>query len=280
MHRASPGTSRAFLFKMEPMKPVFSFQRGRTPLLVSIPHSGTRVPAEIRKHFTEEALLLPDTDWFVELLYQWVVDQGAGLLVANYSRYVIDLNRPPDNAALYSAPGTGLLPEQLFDGSPLYKQGSKPDETDLAQRLLQFWRPYHEKLALELWHIKERFGYAVLLDAHSIRSEVPMLFEGRLPDLNLGSNAGASADPGLVSAGFHALSKNTRYSAVLDGRFRGGYITRNYGKPLENIHALQLEMAQSVYMREQPPLYDQALADRITIVLHDFTETLSRWSPQ
>lgn len=264
---------------MEYMKPVFLFEPGDTPLLVSIPHAGVDVPGVIKDNLTEKALQLPDTDWFVERLYQWVVGQGAGLLVANYSRYVIDLNRPPDNAALYSGPGTGLLPEQLFDGSPLYKGDTKPGEAELAQRLLNFWQPYHEKLATELQRIKSRFGHAILLDAHSIRSEVPRLFEGRLPDLNLGSNAGTSADPGLIAAGFKALSRDPRYSAVLDGRFKGGYITRNYGKPRRNCHALQLEMAQSAYMCEQPPEYDPALATRVQVVLRDFVGTLMEWSP-
>ena len=261
------------------MKPVFSFQHGSMPLLVSVPHAGTLVPADIRRNFTDAALQLPDTDWFVERLYHWVLDQGAGLLVANYSRYVIDLNRPPDDAALYSGPGTGLVPKKLFDGNSLYKVGSKPDVAELKQRLPLFWQPYHQKLVEELQLIKEQFGYAILLDAHSIRSEVPMLFEGTLPDLNLGSNAGTSADPGLISASFKALSRNTRYSTVLDGRFRGGYITRNYGKPHNNIHALQLEMAQSVYMYEETALYDQALAAEVSVVLREFTSTLLHWSP-
>jgi len=261
------------------MNPVFSFQRGNSPLLVSVPHAGTDMPAAIERNLTEEALQLPDTDWHVDRLYQWVTDQGAGLLVANYSRYVIDLNRPPDNAALYSGPGTGLLPEHTFDGRPLYRAGKCPGALETAGRLSEFWRPYHEKLAAELQLIKQQFGYALLLDAHSIRSEVPMLFEGRLPDLNLGSNAGASADPGLVFAGFEALSKNARYSSVCDGRFKGGYITRNYGRPTENFHALQLEIAQSVYMLEQPPVYDPSLAGQAAGVLRDFVGTLMGWSP-
>lgn len=261
------------------MKPVYSFQRGSSPLLVSIPHAGTSVPEAIGKRLTEKAFQLPDTDWYVDRLYQWVVDQGAGLLVANYSRYVIDLNRPPDNAALYAGPGTGLLPERLFDGGPLYRSGKEPSEKETAQRLSEFWQPYHEKLATELQRIKTQFGYAILLDAHSIRTEVPMLFEGRLPDLNLGSNAGASADPGLVAAGFSALSKNSSYTTVRDGRFKGGYITRNYGKPEENIHALQLEMAQSVYMCEAAPKYEQVLANQVEVVLRGFVGALLGWSP-
>lgn len=261
------------------MDPVYSFQRGASPLLVSIPHAGTSVPEAIGQRLTGQALQLPDTDWYVDRLYHWVADQGAGLLVANYSRYVIDLNRPPDNAALYDGPGTGLLPAHLFDGGPLYRPGKEPSEVETEQRLSEFWQPYHQKLATELQRIKAQFGYAILLDAHSIRSEVPMLFEGRLPDLNLGSNAGASADSGLVSTSFSALSKNSSYTTVRDGRFKGGYITRNYGKPEENIHALQLEMAQSVYMCETPPKYDQALAGQVKVVLRDFVGVLLDWSP-
>jgi N-formylglutamate amidohydrolase len=264
---------------MENMNPVFSFQRGATPLLVSIPHAGIQLPEVIRTRLTEHALQLPDTDWFVDRLYHWVVDRGAGLLVANYSRYVIDLNRPPDNAALYSGPGTGLIPEQSFDGGPLYKEGSKPGKTEPAQRKAQYWQPYHEKLATELLQIRERFGYAILLDAHSIRSVVPRLFDGRLPDLNLGSNSGASADPGLVAASIEVLGGDSCYSAVLDGRFKGGYITRNFGMPGEKFHALQLEMAQTCYMHEQPPTYDQAKAARVQAVLCSFVDTLLEWSP-
>jgi N-formylglutamate amidohydrolase len=261
------------------MQPIFSFQRGQTPLLVSIPHAGTDVPPLIGKRFTQQAHQLADTDWFVDRLYHWVTEEGAGLLVANYSRYVIDMNRPADNAALYSGFGSGLVPQQSFDGKPLYRAGKQPGKTECKQRLTQFWLPYHEKLTAELQVLKNRFGYAVLLDAHSIRSKVPMLFDGRLPNLNLGSNRGVSANPDLICASFAALNKDTAYSAVLDGRFQGGYITRNYGQPHENIHALQLEMTQSVYMREYPPEYDQVLATKISSVLRGFLATLLQWSP-
>lgn len=261
------------------MTPVFTFQRGRTPLLVSIPHSGVHVPKHISGRLTEQALSLPDTDWFVDRLYQWVVTQGAGLLVANYSRYVIDLNRPPDDASLYTGAGTGLLPQLAFDGSPLYRDGMTPDAAESGQRLRQFWQPYHDALATGLNDIKQRFGYAMLLDAHSIRSHVPKLFEGKLPDLNLGSFRGASADPDLVAMSYAELNNGTGFSAVVDGRFQGGYITRNYGQPHEGVHALQLEMAQSVYMREQPPTYNPHLAEKITPVLQGLITMLTRWSP-
>ena len=264
---------------MRNMKPVFSFQRGSTPLLVSIPHAGTAVPESIATGLTADALKLPDTDWFVDRLYDWAAEWGAGVLTANYSRYVIDLNRPPDDTALYSGPGTGLLPRQTFDGAPLYREGANPGATELPRRLAAYWKPYHEKIATELENVREQFGYALLLDAHSIRAEVPRLFEGRLPDLNLGSNSGASAHPDLIAASFRALTANRRYSAVVDGRFKGGYITRHYGNPLEHCHALQLEMCQSIYMREGPPAYDPAQAGPVRAVLQGLVDALLDWSP-
>jgi len=261
------------------MKPVFSFQRGTTPLLISVPHAGTALPDGLAQTLTEQALQLPDTDWFVDRLYGWAVKTGAGLLAANYTRYVVDLNRPPDDAALYAGPGTGLMPEQMFDGGPLYRAGSKPGPAELPRRLAHFWRPYHDKLTGELERARERFGYAVLLDAHSIRSEVPRLFEGRLPDLNLGSNSGTSADPGLIARCSGILSGDTRFTAVLDGRFKGGYITRHYGRPNEGLHALQLEMAQTCYMREDPPLYEPVKAETVQAVLRRLVEALLDWRP-
>jgi len=261
------------------MKPVFTYQCGSTPLLLSIPHAGTALPEGLAGKFTGQALRLPDTDWFVDRLYDWVSERGASLLKANYTRYVIDLNRPPDDAALYSGPGTGLVPERLFDGSPVYKKGSSPDAADRAYRLAPFWRPYHEKLDSELEQIRARFGYAILLDAHSIRSEVPRLFDGKLPDFNLGSNSGRSASPGLIARCFDTLHGDPRFSSVLDGRFKGGYITRNYGKPAENLHALQLEMAQSCYMCEDPPDYDPRKAEWVRAVLHNLIDALLDWRP-
>jgi len=261
------------------MKPVFSFQRGTTPLLVSIPHSGIFVPQAISDRLAPRARPLPDTDWFVDRLYQWVVAIGGGLLVANYSRYVVDLNRAPDDAALYAGPGTGLLPEQTFSGMPLYQPGKEPDEEEVARRLQRYWRPYHDQLRLELQALKQRFGHAILLDAHSILSEVPRLFDGRLPDLNLGSYLGASAASGLISGSMAALGTHPGFSLVLDGRFKGGYITRNYGRPRTGIHALQLETAQSAYMCERPPAYDEKRAGQLLPVLQGLVDTLIKWSP-
>ena len=261
------------------MNPVFSFKRGTTPLLVSIPHAGVHVPRSVNDRLTPEVRHLPDTDWFVGRVYQWVADIGGGMLTANYSRYVIDLNRPPDDTALYTGPGTGLLPEETFDGKALYLKGMEPDIDEASKRLKQYWMPYHQKLHSELAELKHRFGHAVLLDAHSILSEVPRLFDGTLPDLNLGSFQGDSADPGLVSACMAALGADPHFSLVLNGHFKGGYITRNYGCPGNGIHALQLEMAQSTYMVEEPPTYDKSRAGKLVPVLQNLVNTLINWTP-
>jgi len=265
---------------IEPMKPVFSFKGGKSPLLISVPHSGTHVPEDIGDRLTHKAKLLQDTDWYVDRLYQWATDLGAGMLVANYSRFVIDLNRPPDNAALYTGHGTGLLPTQCFDGSAVYQSGLQPDEQEKGRRLQNYWQPYHRQLRSSLDEIKKRHGYALLLDAHSILTEVPMLFDGKLPDLNLGTYRGSSADCSLISACFSVLDQSTDYSAVLDGRFQGGYITRHYGQPQEGIHALQLEMAQQIYMSERPPTYDPSLAAKVSATLRKLVSTLIQWSPR
>jgi len=261
------------------MKRVFTFQRGSTPLLVSIPHAGVIVPPSINNRLTQAARHLPDTDWFVDRLYHWVIEKGGGLLVANYSRYVIDLNRPRDNADLYAGAGTGLLPTETFAGKPIYQPGEQPDEGEIQKQIQQYWMPYHAQLRTELQALKQRFGHAVLLDAHSILGEIPMLFAGKLPDLNLGSYRGASADAGLISASMTVLGADPGYSLILDGRFQGGYITRNYGHPHLGIHALQLEIAQAAYMYEQPPAYNAGRSGRLLPVLQGLIDTLIEWSP-
>lgn len=261
------------------MKSVFTFYRGHSPVIVSVPHAGTRLPGELGERFTSAARCLPDTDWFVDRLYRWATKMGAGLITANYSRYVIDLNRPPDDAALYSRAGTGLLPQQTFAGQPIYKPSLSPDKIEFTRRQKKYWRPYHDQLLTELDVIRQCFGHAIVLDAHSIRSEVPLLFEGRLPDLNLGSFRGASADPSMIRTAMSALSASNDFSSVLDGRFQGGYITRHYGRPDKGIHALQLEMAQSVYMNEQTTEFDSMGAKKVLPVLQNLIDSLMHWSP-
>jgi N-formylglutamate deformylase len=232
---------------MEP----FRFRAGRTPLLVSMPHTGTHVPEGLAERMTKEALQLPDTDWHLERLYDFLDELGASVLVATHSRYVVDLNRPPDNANLY--PGrdtTPLVPIDTFHRRPLYLRGEEPADPEIAERVETWWKPYHTKLAGQLNALREKHGHALLWDAHSIFSEVPRFFAGKLTDLNLGTADGRSCGPGIGEA---LLKKATGYSAVLNGRFKGGYITRTYGDPARNVHAVQLELSEATYMDELFP---------------------------
>jgi N-formylglutamate deformylase len=246
---------------MEPLR----FRTGTAPLLVSMPHVGTHVPRELAARMTDAALALPDTDWHLERLYDFLDALRASVLIATHSRYVVDLNRPPDNANLY--PGqdtTGLVPVDTFARAPVYRSGAEPTEAEIAARVERYWQPYHARLAAELDRLRAAHGYALLWDAHSIASEVPRFFAGRLPDLNLGTAGGASCAGAIEEAVGAAAQRATGYSAALNGRFTGGYITRRYGRPGERVHAIQLELAEITYMDEAPPFgFDLARAARL-----------------
>jgi N-formylglutamate deformylase len=231
----------------------YRFRAGRTPLLVSMPHTGTYVPDLLMERLTPAARVLPDTDWHLEPLYDFLEELGASVLVATYSRYVVDLNRAPDNAALY--PGqdtTAVVPLDTFHKEPLYRSGLGPSETESAERITTYWKPYHAKLAEELARLKEQYGYALLWDAHSILSVLPRFFAGKLPDFNIGTVDGKSCAPGLGETLLETISD---YSKVLNGRFKGGYITRTYGDPANGVHAVQLELSEAVYMEEETPFH-------------------------
>ncbi len=236
-------------------QPPFRFRAGTRPLLISMPHVGTHVPPALAARFTDEGRRVPDTDWHLERLYDFADALGASVLVATHSRYVIDLNRPPDGASLY--PGqrvTGLCPVDLFDDQPLYRDPKDlPTEAEIAARRDAIWRPYHAKITEELARLKAQHGAAALWDAHSIRSVVPRFFEGRLPDLNLGTADGASCDAGLAARLLAIGQQAQGYTAVLNGRFKGGHITRFFGQPAQGIYAIQLEMTQCCYMQEAWP---------------------------
>ena len=231
----------------------FQFSAGKLPLLLSIPHAGTQLTPEVEAGLSEAAQGLPDTDWHIPLLYDFAREMGVSVLVGHYSRFVIDLNRPSDNQALYSTATTGLYPETLFDGTPTFKPGMTPTPRQRAGYLQHIWQPYHDKIQQELARIRQQHGYALLFDAHSIVSVIPRLFDGPLPDLNLGTNDGASCSLALAQQLTTRCSEQSQFSWVLNGRFKGGYITRAYGKPQEHQHAVQLELAQCRYMDEAPP---------------------------
>jgi len=263
------------------MKP-YRFIQGAGPVLVSVPHAGVRVPDEILARFTPEARLLPDTDWHVDRLYDFAGALGCSVLAADYSRYVIDLNRPPDDENLYPGQNTtGLIPIDTFDERPIYVDDCVPDMAETFGRVDGFWTPYHEALQAEMSRLVEIHGFAVLWEAHSIRSEVPRLFEGRLPDLNFGTAAGASCAPALADAlAATAERAGAAFSQVWNGRFKGGYTTRQYGRPAKGWHAVQLELAQDLYMDETPPFsYRADKAERLRPALRALLETAQAWRP-
>lgn len=261
---------------------LFTLVPAQLPLLVNIPHAGRQLNPGLAERLTPAAARLADTDWHVEKLYAFAADLGAGLMVATHSRYVVDLNRDPEGKPLYpGADNTELCPTGGFDGLPLYREGAAPDAGEVRQRAAAYWRPYHTRLAAELAAIRARHGFAILLDGHSIISEAPRFFAGRLPDLNLGTNEGRSCDPLLAAAAFDVLSNAPGFTSVHNGRFKGGYITRHYGRPESGVHALQLEIAQSCYMDEQNlELWDPRRAAPLTAVLRRLVETLLHWTPQ
>ena len=258
----------------------YRFTPGTAPLLVSMPHVGTYLPAEIMARLSAAAGGLPDTDWHVDCLYDFLDDLGAARIAANYSRYMIDLNRAPDGKALYpGASNTELCPTTTFAGGAIYQDGQAPDPAEVAARRAAVWRPYHDRIAEALAAIKSRHGVAVLWDAHSIRSRVPRFFEGRLPDLNLGSAGGTTADQGLLARLAEVAGAAEGYSQVLDGRFKGGYIARAYGDPANGIHAVQLELSQITYMDEGPPYtFRDDLARGIRPVLRRLLAAALDWA--
>lgn len=235
--------------------PPFRFRQGTRPLLISMPHVGTHVPPALAARLTDEAQRVPDTDWHLERLYDFADALGASVLVATHSRFVIDLNRPPDGSSLYPGQSvTGLCPVDLFDDQPLYRDPvDVPGDAEIAERREAIWQPYHAQLAQELARMKAEHGVAALWDAHSIRSVLPRFFEGRLTDLNLGTANGASCSPVLAEQLLTIGQAAAGYTAVLNGRFMGGYITRQHGNPTHGIHAVQLEMTQCSYMQESWP---------------------------
>jgi len=239
----------------------FTLHRGTAPLLVSLPHDGTEVPDDIAARLTPEARRVPDTDWHLSRLYAFAKELGASMIVPRFSRYVVDLNRPEDDVSLYPGQNTtGLCPIVRFSGDPVYLEGRAPSEGEVRTRVDAYWRPYHAALRGELDRIRAAHGRAVLWEGHSIKGELPFLFEGRLPDLNLGTAGGASCSPVLQRRLEGVLAAQSSHDWVHNGRFRGGYITRHYADPANGIDAVQLEISQRIYMDEDTFAYDEAKA--------------------
>ena len=246
------------------MNDIFQLHRGTAPLLVSLPHDGTVLPDAIAARMTESARRVPDTDWHVARLYAFARELGASVIVPKHSRYVVDLNRPPDDVSLYPGQNTtGLCPIVQFSGAPVYRDGELPTPGEIAARVETYWRPYHDALAGELARMRQTHDRVVLWEGHSIRGEVPFLFEGRLPDLNIGTANGASCSPALQARLQGVLDAQSDYDFVVNGRFKGGYITRRYGDPANGIDAVQLELSQRNYMDEDSFAYDDMKAERL-----------------
>lgn len=260
---------------------LWTLARGDAPLIVDVPHAGVVLPPEIAARLTPLARTVPDTDWHVEKLYAFAAAEGATLLSATYSRYVVDLNRNPSGSDLYpGADNTELCPTRTFANAPIYADGSGPDGAEVARRRDRYFAPYHAVLAAEIERVRARHGFALLLDGHSIVGEAPRFFSGRLPDLNLGTGGGTSCAPGLETLAADVLATAPGFTHVVNGRFKGGYVTRHYGRPGAGVHALQLEMAQACYMDEAPPYrFDATRAAALMAVLRRLTAALSAWRP-
>lgn len=243
------------------MTETYTLHRGTAPLLVSLPHDGTRLPDDIAERLVPEARQVPDTDWHVSRLYAFARELGASMIVPTYSRYVVDLNRPPDDVSLYPGQNTtGLCPTVQFSGEPVYLAGREPTPEEVARRVDRYWAPYHAALAGEIARIRTEHGRAVLWEGHSIRAIVPFLFDGQLPDFNLGTAGGASCSADLQSRLEAVLANQKKYTFVVNGRFKGGYITRHYADPANGVQAVQLELAQRNYMDEDSFEYRDDLA--------------------
>jgi N-formylglutamate deformylase len=228
--------------------------RGDAPLVVSIPHAGTEIPPDLEARLASPWLARKDADWWLEQLYDFAGDLGATVVRTAMSRTVIDVNRDPSGVSLYPGQATtGLCPIETFDAEPLYRPGQDPDAAEIAERRATFFDPYHAGLEAELDRLVARHGKVVLYDAHSIRSRAPRLFDGELPQFNIGTNSGAACAPALTAA-VEAACDAAGGSRVTDGRFKGGWITRHYGRPDRGVHAMQMELACRGYIDEPPAL--------------------------
>jgi len=261
--------------------------RGDAPLLVCFPHTGTTIPAELDADYVSPWLARKDADWWIDRLYAFASDLGATTVRTDISRSVIDCNRDPSGASLY--PGqttTELCPTTSFDGEPLYA-GAVPDAAEIARRRVHYFEPYHAAIAREVKRLRSSHDRIVLYDAHSIRSHVPRLFEGELPQFNIGTNEGRTCDPALAT-GIEKICRDSGDSHVLNGRFKGGWTTRHYGQPARGVHAIQMELAIRGYHAEPavlteeiwPGAFDPTLAAPMTAVLSEILEACIAFASQ
>jgi N-formylglutamate deformylase len=259
---------------------------GDAPLIVSFPHTGTEIPADIEARLESGWRARKDADYWVDVLHDFAHAAGATTIRTALSRTVIDVNRDPSGASLYPGQATtSLCPVETFDGEKLYRAGAEPAAAEIERRRRLYFDPYHDALREQIHRLRDRHGAVVLYDAHSIRSRVARLFDGELPQFNVGTNAGASCAPELTSA-VERICDASGYSRVTNGRFRGGWITRHFGKPEDQVHALQMELAMRGYLQEPdtlaedtwPAPLDDALAARLRVALRDILDASIRFA--
>ncbi len=254
--------------------------RGDGPVVLGLPHTGTGLPDDVIARLNARGRGLDDTDWHVHRLYDGLLS-GATTVRATFHRYVIDANRDPSGASLYPGQNTtGLVPLTDFDGHDIWE--TPPDSAEIEDRRQRFHAPYHAALHAELTRVRERHGIAILYDCHSIRSEIPFLFDGVLPDFNIGTNMGTTCDPRIEAVTRDICSAATGYTSTVNGRFKGGWTTRQYGRPDDGLHAIQMELAQSTYLTQEtaPWTYDEAKAGRLQSHLRTILTTLAEMAPE
>ncbi len=260
---------------------VFEVHQGTSPVVIGLPHTGTDVPASILDRLNDTGKMLADTDWHIHELYSGLL-ADATTVRATFHRYVIDANRDPAGTSLYPGQNTtGLIPTTDFDGQPIWKEGLEPTEQDIVDRLATFHAPYHAALSAEIERVKSIHGIAIVYDCHSIRSHIPFLFEGTLPDFNIGTDKGATCDASIEAAVVNVVRIADGYTRVLNGRFKGGWTTRHYGKPSFGVHAIQMELAQTTYLAAEasPFTYDQVKAARLRVYLKNILTQIERLAP-
>jgi len=256
--------------------------RGEGSVILSLPHTGTGLPGGVADALNDRGRALADTDWHIHRLYDGLIT-GVTYLRTGIHRYAIDVNRGPGGESLY--PGrntTGLCPLTDFDGAPIYRPGREPGPDEIEARREAYHAPYHEALSNEIGRVKALHGFAILYDCHSIRSRIPYLFDGVLPDFNIGTNLGTTCAAEIESAVAEKCAIAEGYTSIRNGHFRGGWTTRSRGRPQEGVHAIQMELSQSTYLKaETPPwIYDPTRASRLRHHLADILETLLRWRPE
>ena len=253
------------------MKPGMTI--GDSPLVLAQPHGGVDIPQSILARLNPKGRAMEDTDWHITRLYHGLIN-NATVVSTPIHRYVIDANRDPSDVSLYPGQNTtSLCPTTTFDGDPIYREGEEPSEDEISERRQQYHTPYHDTLREQLERVHQKHGYVVLYDCHSIRSEVPYLFDGKLPDFNIGTNSGQSCAAEFESVVVDICARQKQLSHVSNGRFKGGWTTRHYGNPQNGFHAIQMELAQCNYMQETPPWgYDVDMAEKLRVTLRSILQ--------